>query len=242
MQITILTLFPEMFSGPFDYSIIKRAKEKKLVDIKLVNIRDFGIGKHRTVDDTPYGGGVGMIMRVDVLHKAITYAKSIYPSSNHQKVVLLSASGKTFTQQRAKDFSILDHLILLCGHYEGVDERIKHYIDQEISIGDFILTGGEIPAMLVADAVTRLIPGVLPEGATDNESFSLVEAQNAASLLEYPHYTKPQTYENHSVPDVLLCGNHKQIEEWRLQKAKELTKKRRPDLLDTKEGTHLSDT
>src|SRR5260221_1286508 len=169
MKITILTLFPEMFSGPFDYSIIKRAKEKKLVEIELLNIRDFGIGPHKMVDDTPYGGGVGMVLKVDVLHKAIEHAKAAFSQNKTTKqlVVLTSASGKTFKQQTAKAFSGLDHLILICGHYEGVDERIMQYIDEEISIGDFVLTGGELPAMLIADSVVRLLEGGITQGATE---------------------------------------------------------------------------
>jgi tRNA (guanine37-N1)-methyltransferase len=227
MKITILTLFPEMFVGPFDHSIIKRAKEKGIVEINFVNIRDFGEGPHKMVDDTSYGGGVGMVMKVDVVHKAIEHAKSLYPSEK-TKTILLSASGKQFKQETAQIFSQLDHLILICGHYEGIDERISRYIDDEISIGDFVLTGGEIPAMIVADSIIRLIPGVLPQGATEDESFAITENQ---TLLEYPHYTKPQVYEGQSVPDILLSGNHARIAAWRLEKAREKTKKIRPDLL-----------
>jgi tRNA (guanine37-N1)-methyltransferase len=228
MKITILTLFPEMFTGPFDHSILKRAKERGLLEINFVNIRDFGIGKHQVIDDTPYGGGVGMVMRVDVLHEAIKNAQC--PMTNDQcreKTILLSASGKTFKQSTAKEYSGLDHLILICGHYEGVDDRIKHYIDEEISIGDFVLTGGEIPAMLITDAVVRLINGVITDGATEDESFS----QNGDILLEYPHYTRPQTYQDDEVPEILLSGNHPKINAWRKEKALEKTKKIRPDLL-----------
>lgn len=233
MKITILTLFPEMFAGPFDHSIVKRAKEKKLIDINFVNIRDFGIGPHKMVDDTEYGGGIGMLMRVDVLHEAIkqtkeTFVKQSNTETMQQSVVLLSASGKQFKQATAKQFSQIDHLILICGHYEGFDERIKKYIDEEISIGDFILTGGEIPAMLITDAVTRLIPGVLPDGATEDESFS---ENNNQTLLEYPHFTKPQTYEEAAVPEVLLSGNHAKIKAWREEQSLTKTKKLRPDLL-----------
>ena len=230
---SILTLFPEMFQGPFDYSIVKRAQEKKLVTINIVNIRDFGEGKHKIVDDTEYGGGIGMLMRVDILHKAITHAKETFLQQFNnltikQSVILLSASGKQFKQQVAKEFSQLDHLILICGHYEGIDARITHYIDEEISIGDFILTGGEIPAMLVIDSITRLIPGVLPEGATEDESFSSIGEE---ILLEHPHYTKPQLYETHAVPEILLSGNHKKIAEWRKEQARKRTQTLRPDLL-----------
>lgn len=236
MKITILTLFPEMFSGPFDHSIIKNAKKKDLVEINFVDIRKFGTGKHKMVDDTEYGGGVGMVMKVDVLHKAIEHAKSLAfnPAGRaskktlRQKVILLSATGKTYDQKKARDFSKLDHLILICGHYEGVDERVKKYIDEEISIGDFILTGGEIPAMLIVDSVTRLISGVLPEGATVDESFSEIDKQ---TLLEYPHYTKPRLYDENPVPDILLSGNHPEIKKWRKNEAQKRTKTLRPDLL-----------
>lgn len=232
MKITILTLFPEMFAGPFDLSIIKRAKEKGLVELAFVNIRDFGEGKHKIVDDTEYGGGIGMLMRVDILHKTIEHAKQQMANGkwniSKSKVILLSASGKMFKQETAKQFSKLDNLILICGHYEGIDDRIKHFIDEEISIGDFVLTGGEIPAMIITDAVTRLISGVLPQGATEDESFSEI---NNETLLEYPHYTKPQVYAGYDVPQILLSGNHAKIKKWRHEKSIEKTKNVRPDLL-----------
>lgn len=225
MKITILTLFPEMFRGPFDHSIIKNAKEKGLFEIDFVNIRDFGIGKHKMVDDSEYGGGVGMVMKVDVLHKAIDRAKI---KKGKERIILLSATGKTFNQNKARELSKLDNLILVCGHYEGVDERIKHYIDEEVSIGDFILTGGEIPAMLMVDAVSRLIKGVLPADATKYESFTEIDG---STLLEYPHYTKPKEYDGRNVPDILLNGNHPKIKEWRKIQAEKVTKTRRTDLL-----------
>lgn len=223
MKISILTLFPEMFQGPFDHSILKNAKEKKLVDVKFINIRDFGIGKHKVVDDTPYGGGHGMILRVDVLEKAISDTKEKRLTTKDQRVILLSPHGKTFNQKKALELSKLKHLILICGRYEGVDERIKKFIDEELSIGDFITTGGEIPAMLVTDAVTRLINGVLKEGVTTSESFS--------PYLEYPQYTKPNTYKNQDVPPILLSGDHEKIREWRKEKSYKITAKLRPDLL-----------
>ncbi|MCL4353489.1 tRNA (guanosine(37)-N1)-methyltransferase TrmD [Patescibacteria group bacterium] len=209
MKITILTLFPEMFSGPFSHSIIKHAEKNKLADIKLVNIRDFGIGKHKIVDDKPYGGGVGMVLRVDVLEKAIEKAKDKL-SKRSQKVILLDARGKGFNQKRAKEFSGLRHLILVCGHYEGVDERINKFIDGKISVGSFITTGGEIPAMLITDSVVRLIKNVLKKEATENESFSI-----SPDYLEHPQYTKPRTYKNLRVPKILLSGNHKEVRRWR---------------------------
>ena len=223
MKISILTLFPEMFSGPFDYSIVKNARVKKIVNINFVNIRNFGVGKHKVVDDTPYGGGHGMILRVDVLEKAIAQTKDKNLNNNDQKVILLSPIGKTFNQKKAQEFSDLKHLILICGHYEGQDERIKQFIDEEVSIGDFIVTGGEIPAIMITDAVTRLIKGVLKEGVTSTESFS--------NLLEYPQYTKPNEYKNLKVPEILLSGNHEKIKLWREEISLRTTKKLRPDLL-----------
>nr|MBI5455568.1 tRNA (guanosine(37)-N1)-methyltransferase TrmD [Candidatus Levybacteria bacterium] len=200
MKISIITLFPEMFKGPFEQSIIKRAIDRKVVEIKLINLRDFGIGKHQLVDDTPYGGGMGMVLRVDVLENAIKNAKDKKLDKNKQRIILLSAHGGKFDQKLAREFSELENLILICGHYEGFDERIKEYIDQEISVGDFILTGGEIPAMLITDSVLRLVKGVIKEESWTNESFS--------PLLEYPHYTKPRIYKKSTVPQILLSGNH----------------------------------
>lgn len=223
MKISILTLFPEMFSGPFDYSIIKRAREKKIVDINYVNIRQFGIGRHKTVDDKPYGGGLGMLLRVDVLDRAIESTRDDKLNKRSQKVVLLGPHGKTFNQKKAESLSKLQHLILICGHYEGVDERIKKFIDEEISIGNFVVTGGEIPAMLVVDAVARLKKGVLKKNATEIESFS--------PLLEYPQYTRPKTYKSLGVPTVLIGGNHKKILEWRKKKSIKNTHTLRPDIL-----------
>lgn len=231
MRISILTLFPEMFQGPFQHSIVKLAQEKNLVAIDLVNIRDFGVGKHKMVDDTPYGGGIGMVMRVDVVHAAIQYAKGSKESNETKgtKVVLLTASGETFKQQKAREYAELEHIILVCGHYEGIDERICQYVDEQVSIGDFITTGGEIPAILITDSVVRCIKNVLKTGVTDAESFSL--SSDKASYLEYPQFTKPKTYEKHSVPDILLSGDHKKIATWREEQARIKTTKRRPDLL-----------
>lgn len=231
MKITILTLFPEMFVGPFSHSILKRAQEKKLLEIELINIRDFGIGPHKTVDDTPYGGGVGMVMKVDVVAEAITSSKcKVKNSKCKERVVLMDARGKRFDQPTAQEYSQLDHLILIAGHYEGIDERILDFVDEQISIGDFVLTGGEIPAMAITDAVVRLIPGVITENATTFESFGSIDVINEQTLLEYPQYTKPQNFEGKDVPVVLLSGNHAEIEKWRKEKAAEITKKNRPDL------------
>jgi tRNA (guanine37-N1)-methyltransferase len=229
MKISILTLFPEMFEGPFGHSIVKRAVENKLLDIRLVNIRGFGLGAHRTVDDTPYGGGRGMVMRVDVLHAAVRSTRDGKLKPEEEKVVLLDARGTPFSQSHAISFSKLRHVILICGHYEGVDERIRSYVDLTISIGDFILTGGEIPAMAVTDAVGRLVSGVLSDEATLVESFSTSGTDK--TLLEYPQYTKPREYDGTGVPDILLTGNHAGIDSWRKENAIEITKKHRPDLL-----------
>jgi tRNA (guanine37-N1)-methyltransferase len=223
MKISIITLFPEMFKGPFDSSIIKRAIDNKLIEINFVNLRKFGIGDHQTVDDTPYGGGKGMILKVDVLQSAIEDTKDRNLKKDEQKIVLLGAHGKQFKQEVAQSFSKLKHLILICGHYEGFDERIKEFIDMEISVGDFILTGGEIPAMLITDAVCRLVNGVIKEDSAAFESFS--------PYLEYPQYTKPQDYNGLKVPKVLLSGNHAKINAWRERESLKITTKLRPDLL-----------
>lgn len=231
MKITILTLFPEMFEGPFTQSIVRIAKEKKLVSIDILNIRDYGIGKHKTVDNKPFGGGTGMVMRVDVLDKAIKNVRMRGLDKSEEKIILLDAGGKVYDQKKAQFLSNLKHLILVCGHYEGVDERVKELTDYVISIGDFVVTGGEIPAMLIADSVVRLIPGVLKENATLYESFSL-KTDDQKPLLEYPQYTLPREYKGVSVPPVLLSGNHREIEKWKKDQSGLMTKKYRPDLLE----------
>ena len=232
MKISILSLFPAMFVGPFDHSIIQRAREKKLVEIEYINIRDHGIGKHKVVDDKPYGGGIGMVLKVDVIDTVLSTIKDENLKPEQEKVILLGAHGQKFTQGKAQELTTLQHIILLCGHYEGIDERAKTFIDEEISIGDFITTGGEIPAMLITDAVIRLLPGVLKPDATAYESFSLIHGNS--TLLEFPHYTTPQEYKGMKVPDILLSGNHKEIKQWREIQAIEMTKKLRPDLLGKK--------
>ncbi|MBI5127360.1 tRNA (guanosine(37)-N1)-methyltransferase TrmD [Candidatus Roizmanbacteria bacterium] len=237
MKITVLTLFPKMISGFFEESIIKRAVEKKLVEIELVNLRDFAIDEYGTVDDRPYGGGAGMVLRVDVIHKALSKITNDKLQMTNKiknsklKIVLTSPRGKVFDQGKAQEYSKLEHLIIIAGHYEGVDERVNEFIDEEVSIGDYVLTGGEIPVAVIVDSVVRLISGVLKkEEAVRNETFDI----DGKKLLEYPHYTRPENFEGLKVPDVLLSGNHKEIEEWRLNKAEEITKKNRPDLLDRK--------
>jgi tRNA (guanine37-N1)-methyltransferase len=230
MKISILTLFPEMFTGPFSESIIKNAQKKNLVDINFVNIRDYGIGPHKMVDDSPYGGGIGMVMKVDVVKNAIDAVKVNSLKSPSQKVILLTADGKTYNQRIAETYAKLEHLIIVCGHYEGIDERVRDFVDEEISIGDFVLTGGEIPSMLITDSVVRLIDGVLKQGVTNLESFSHSDGESV--LLEYPLYTKPQNFDGLSVPEILLSGDHKKIAEWRKNESIKKTKNRRPDLLN----------
>lgn len=215
MKISILTLFPQMFQGPFEYSIIKRAKDNGLIKLNFVDIRDFGIGPHKMVDDKPFGGGVGMILRVDVLKKAIDATSNPTLSKKEQKIILLSASGDTYSQDHAASFSKLKHLIIICGHYEGVDYRINKYVDGEISIGDYVLTGGEIPAMVIIDSVSREVKGVLKSSATKNESFSFDK-----HTLEHPQYTRPAVFDDQSVPSVLTSGNHKKIEDWKKENLK----------------------
>lgn len=228
MKISIITLFPEVFEPILNSSILKRAQKKGLVEFELINLRKFGKGRHQIIDGRPYGGGAGMILKSDVLARALKsiVAPTAISKTKKFKIILMSASGVPYKQKMAQDFSKLDHLILVCGHYEGIDQRfIDKYVDEEISIGDYILTGGEIPAMAVVDSITRLVPEVLkkPE-ATINESFS-------TNLLEHPQYTRPEKFEGKKVPDVLLSGNHAAVDKWRSQKSLEKTKKVRPDLI-----------
>ena len=232
MKISIITLFPETLDPILNTSILKRAQAKGKVTFELINLRDFGEGKHKVVDDRPYGGGAGMILRADILTKALN-SITIRDAAVQYYVILTSASGKTYKQITAQRLSKLDHLIIVCGHYEGVDQRfIDKYVDEEISIGDYVLTGGEIPAMVIVDSVTRLIPGVLkkPE-ATQNESFSMNHEPSTMNLLEGPQYTRPENFEGKRVPEVLLSGNHEKIEKWRKEKSLEKTRQTRPDLL-----------
>lgn len=224
MKIIILTLFPELFQQFLTTSIIGRANKNKLVEFEFVNLRDFGEGRHQVVDDRPFGGGVGMVFKVDILAKAVESIYKNFPSKPY--TILMSASGKPFKQDQAQKLSQLEELIIVCGHYEGVDQRfIDKYVDEEISIGDYVLTGGELPAMVVMDTIIRLIPGVLKkEEAVKEESFS-------ENLLEYPQYTRPEEFEGMKVPEVLLSGNHQEIKKWRQEKALEKTRQVRPDLL-----------
>ena len=225
MKFDVLTLFPEMFE-PLKQSIIKRASEKKLIDINLVNIRDFSEDKHNKVDDTPYGGGAGMLMKADVVDRAYNSVKS-----ENAKVIYLTPQGKTLNQKIVKDLSKQEHLILLCGHYEGIDQRVlDKIVDEEISIGDYVLTGGELPAMVLIDSVSRYVEGVLSDGSTDEESFS-------NGLLEYPQYTRPEVFNDVKVPDVLISGHHENIRKWRRERSLENTFKKRPEMLENIELT-----
>ncbi|KGG80775.1 tRNA (guanosine(37)-N1)-methyltransferase TrmD [Caloranaerobacter azorensis] len=222
MKIDILTLFPTMLEEVFSYSIIGRAIKDKLVELNYINIRDFSEDKHKRVDDYPFGGGPGMVMKPEPIYKAIESVRK-----TNSRVIYLTPKGRVYSQSLAKELSKEQHLILLCGHYEGIDNRIvENYIDDEISIGDYVLTGGEISAMVVVDSVVRLIPGVL----SSEESFK--EESHYNGLLEYPQYTRPRVFRGYEVPDVLLSGNHKKIEEWRLYQSLKLTYMRRPDLID----------
>ncbi len=216
MEIYILSIFPNMFESVFNETIIKRAQEKKLVKIETVNIRDFTHDKHRTTDDYPYGGGAGMVMKPEPIYEAMDYVKEKSPNIH---TILLTPAGKIFNQNKAKELSKKDSIAIICGRYEGFDERVRYLADEEISLGRFVLSGGEIAAMAIVDATVRLIPGVL-----GNEE-SLKEESFEDGLIEYPQYTRPRVYRGMAVPDILLSGNHKKIKEWRMQKAKERTLK-----------------
>jgi tRNA (guanine37-N1)-methyltransferase len=223
MRIDLLTLFPEFFRSPLGESMLQQAQIRGAVEFRVLNLRDYTTDRHQVTDDRPYGGGPGMVMQIGPLVAAIRAARGEDPQVH---ILLLSPQGPLFTQDRAGELAALSHLLLICGHYEGVDERLKYYIDGMLSIGDYILTGGEIPSLAVLDAVTRLLPGVLGgEGAAADDSFQ-------TGLLEYPHYTRPRDFEGHRVPQVLLEGDHRRIREWRRQQALLRTRACRPDLLD----------
>ena len=226
IKIDVLTLFPEMFEGPMTESMLKKAQEKKLIEIKIHNIRDFTEDKHKITDDSAYGSG-GMVLKPEPIYKATEYIKSSVKAPKRQsvKVILMTPDGKTFDQQTAKRLSKNKHLLFICGHYEGVDERVREIVDEEISIGDYVLTGGELPAMVCIDAIARMIKGVVGRsGAIEEESFY-------KKTLDYPQYTRPRVFRNMKVPDILLSGDHEKIAQWRREKALERTKKRRPDLI-----------
>jgi len=213
MIFNIITIFPEIFSSYFNESIIKRAQDNRKIKINIINLRDYTDDKHKTVDDAPYGGGAGMLMKIEPLYKALSDIK--YKDRKKTKIILLSAKGKTWKQGIAQNYAKLDEITLICGRYEGVDERILEFIDEEISIGDYILTGGEIGAMTIVDSIIRLLPGVL-----GNEESSISESHSEEGILEYPQYTRPEVFidhagQEHKVPDILLSGNHQEIEKWK---------------------------
>jgi tRNA (guanine37-N1)-methyltransferase len=252
VRFDIVTIFPEFFAGPLDYGIVRRAREAGLIEIAVRDLREFTHDRHRTVDDRPFGGGEGMVLKAEPLFDAVESILGGTEAPPSSAIVLLSASGELFRQETARRFSKLDRIVLLCGRYEGVDERVaEHLATDELSIGDFVLSGGELAAAMVLDAVTRLLPGALGnEDSAVNESFSEISisaaeleknagskpahhTQSAASrgILDYPHYTRPQTFRDWNVPEVLMSGNHEGIRRWRREKAIEKTQRNRPDLL-----------
>lgn len=220
MKIDILTLFPNMFENVFNESIIKRAVDKKLVDIKIHDIRDYTTDKHNRVDDYSFGGGKGMVLMPEPVYNAIEDVKT-----KDSIVIMMTPQGKTYNQKMAYQFSKQKHIIILCGHYEGFDERIRSFVDLEISVGDYVLTGGEIPSMIMVDSIVRLVDGVIEPDSHLYDSFN-------NNLLDYPVYTKPVEFKNMKVPDVLLSGHHENIRKWRLEQSIKKTKERRPDLLE----------
>ncbi|MCD4761773.1 tRNA (guanosine(37)-N1)-methyltransferase TrmD [bacterium] len=234
MRFHIITIFPEIFNSYFNESIIKRAQDSQKIKINIHDLRDWTKDKHKTVDDSPYGGGAGMVMKVDVLYRALQNLNLKFPISDFQtisnnsiskfsnKVILTSAKGKTWNQKKANTYKKLDNLVIICGRYEGVDERILNFVDEEISIGDYVLTGGEIPAMAIVDSISRLLPGVV-----GNEESPIDESHSKLGVLEYPQYTRPEIFiddngNNHKVPDILLSGNHAEIKKWREKQKKEI--------------------
>lgn len=226
VRFDILTLFPEMIEGIINSSILKRAIQKDILEINIINFRDYSTNKHSTVDDYAYGGGAGMLISVEPIHLAM---KQIEGLDSAYKI-LTSPSGTKLTQKKVEDLSKLNHFVIICGHYEGIDARILDYIDEEISVGDYVLTGGEIPACLLIDSIARLVPGVISEDSTSGESFSM-------GLLEYPQYTRPAIYDGKKVPDILLSGHHANIEKWKRYEALKKTYYNRPDLLEDFEFT-----
>jgi tRNA (guanine37-N1)-methyltransferase len=254
MRFDLITIFPEFFVGPLEHGIVRRAKEAGIVEIHVQDLREFTKDRHKTVDDRPFGGGEGMVLKPEPLFEAVEKllgqsmgeaGVAVAPPAG-TAVVLLSAAGKLFTQETARRLAKLDRIVFICGRYEGVDERVaEHLATEEISVGDFVLSGGELPAALVLDAVTRLLPGALGnEASTENESFRLLEAGGAEApmagnsdarrarlLLDYPHYTRPAEYRGWKVPDVLIGGHHAEVAKWRAQQAAEKTRRNRPDLL-----------
>ena len=225
MLIDIVTLFPEMFAGVFGESIIKRAVEKNILTIRFTQLRDFALDKHKHVDDSPFGGGAGMVLKPEPVYRAVRNVLSRSDENLSRKIIFPDPSGVVFTQDKAKELAAQEQLIFVCGHYEGFDARIYDLADELISIGDYVLTGGELPAMVIIDAVARMLPNVL--GATDSaETDSFF-----AGMLSYPQYTRPREFEGKVVPEILLSGNHAEIKKWRQAQSLEITRRRRPDLL-----------
>jgi tRNA (guanine37-N1)-methyltransferase len=228
LRFDIISIFPGMFASPFGDSIIQRAREVGLLDIQVHDLRDYSLNKHRKVDDSPFGGGVGMIMNVEPIARAITAVKKEVPET---RTILLSPGGRPFDQEKAWELSSLPSLTLICGRYEGIDERVRlHYVDEEISIGDYVLTGGELPAMVLVEAISRLLPGVL------GDPESVVEESFHDDLLEYPQYTRPRDYEGLKVPEILVSGDPKKIRDWQKAEAIKKTAQVRPDLLEKNKG------
>ena len=225
MLIDIITLFPEMFAGVFGESIIKRAVEKKILEIRFTQLRDFAFDKHKHVDDSPFGGGAGMVLKPEPVYRAVRDVLKKSDENFSKKIIITDPGGKVFTQAKAKELSALDQIIFVCGHYEGFDARIYDLADEMISIGDYVLTGGELPAMVIVDAVARMLPNVLgsAESAATDSFFD--------ELLGFPQYTRPRDFEGKIVPEVLLSGNHAEIKKWREEQALNLTRTRRPDLI-----------
>ena len=225
MLIDIITLFPEMFAGVFGESIIKRAVEKNILEIRFTQLRDFAFDKHRQVDDSPFGGGAGMVLKPEPVYRAVRDVLSKSDEKLSRKIIITDPGGEVFTQAKAKELSALEQIIFVCGHYEGFDARIYDLADELISIGDYVLTGGELPAMVIVDAVARMLPNVL------GSSESAVTDSFFDGILSYPQYTRPRDFEGKVVPEILLSGNHAEIKKWRREQALQLTKSRRPDLL-----------
>ena len=223
LRFDIVSIFPGMFESPFGDSIIQRAREEGLLDLRVHDLRDYSLNKHRKVDDTPFGGGVGMVMNVEPIARVVAAIKKEVPET---RTILLSPGGRPFDQEKAWELSRLPSLTLICGRYEGIDERVRlHFVDEEISIGDYILTGGEIPAMVLVEAISRLVPGVL------GDPESIVEESFVGDLLEYPQYTRPRYYQGFKVPEILVSGDHKKIRDWQKAEALKKTAQVRPDLL-----------
>ena len=223
LRFDIVSIFPGMFESPFGDSIIQRAREEGLLDLRVHDLRDYSLNKHRKVDDTPFGGGVGMVMNVEPIARVVAAIKKEVPET---RTILLSPGGRPFDQEKAWDLSRLPSLTLICGRYEGIDERVRlHFVDEEISIGDYVLTGGEIPAMVLVEAISRLVPGVL------GDPESVVEESFTGELLEYPQYTRPRDYQGFRVPEILVSGDHKKIRDWQKAEALKKTARVRPDLL-----------